>query len=109
MELIKTTQGEYTYPMIYVNANGESRIKGIPVVTNTGVTAGTFLVGDFTKSNLRMREELNIQVGFVNDDFTKNLFTILCEARATHYVKTNHYKAFVKGSFATAKTALLKP
>ena len=109
MELIKTTQGEYTYPMVYVNANGETRIKGIPVVTNTGVTAGTFLVGDFTKSNLRIREDLNIQVGFVNDDFTKNLFTILCEARATHYVKTNHYKAFVKGSFATAKSALLKP
>jgi len=108
MELIKTTQGEYTYPMIYVNSNGDTRIKGIPVLTNTGIATGTFLVGDFTKSNLRIREELNIQVGFVNDDFTKNLFTILCEARATHYVKTNHYKAFVKGTFSTAKTALLK-
>jgi HK97 family phage major capsid protein len=108
MELNKTTTGEYTYAMHY-SADGVVRVKSIPVVENTGITAGTFLVGDFTKSNLRIREDLNIQVGYVNDDFTKNLMTILCEARAVHYVKSNHYNAFVKGTFSTAKTALLKP
>lgn len=109
MQLSKTTTGEYTYAMHYVDVNGVTRVKGIPVVENTGMTVGTFLVGDFTKSNLRIREDLNIQVGYVNDDFTKNLMTILCEARAVHYVKSNHYGAFVKGTFSTAKTALLKP
>jgi HK97 family phage major capsid protein len=109
MQLTKTTTGEYTYAMQYVDANGVTRVKGIPVIENVGMTAGTFLVGDFTKSNLRIREDLNIQVGYVNDDFTKNLMTILCEARAVHYVKSNHYNAFVKGTFSTAKTALLKP
>lgn len=108
MELSKTTTGEYTYAMSYI-VDGIVRVKSIPVVENTGVTAGTFLVGDFSKSNLRIREDLNVQVGYVNDDFTKNLMTILCEARAVHYVKSNHYGAFVKGSFSTAKTALLKP
>ena len=108
MELSKTSQGEYTYAMSYI-VDGVVRVKSIPVVENTGVTAGTFLVGDFSKSNLRIREDLNVQVGYVNDDFTKNLMTILCEARAVHYVKSNHYGAFVKGSFSTAKTALLKP
>jgi HK97 family phage major capsid protein len=109
MQLNKTSTGEYTYAMQYVDANGVTRVKGIPVIENVGMTAGTFLVGDFTKSNLRIREDLNIQVGYVNDDFTKNLMTILCEARAVHYVKSNHYNAFVKGTFSTAKTALLKP
>lgn len=108
MELTKTSQGEYTYAMSYI-VDGIVRVKSIPVIENTGVTAGTFLVGDFTKSNLRIREDLNVQVGYVNDDFTKNLMTILCEARAVHYVKSNHYGAFVKGTFSTAKTALLKP
>lgn len=108
MELTKTSTGEYTYAMSYV-VDGIVRVKSVPVIENTGVTAGTFLVGDFTKSNLRIREDLNVQVGYVNDDFTKNLMTILCEARAVHYVKSNHYNAFVKGSFSTAKTALLKP
>lgn len=108
MELTKTTTGEYTYAMSYV-MDGIVRVKSIPVIENTGITAGEFLIGDFTKSNLRIREDLNIQVGYVNDDFTKNLMTILCEARAVHYVKSNHYGAFVSGSFSTAKTALLKP
>jgi hypothetical protein len=52
---------------------------------------------------------MNIQVGYVNDDFTKNLVTILCEARAAAFVKVNHYGAFVKGNFATAKAALELP
>lgn len=108
MELSKTSQGEYTYAMSYI-VDGIVRVKSVPVIENTGITAGTFLVGDFTKSNLRIREDLNVQVGYVNDDFTKNLMTILCEARAVHYVKSNHYGAFVKGTFSTAKSALLKP
>ena len=105
----KTSAGEYTQPMIYTDASGVKRYNGVEIISNTGIAVGTFLVGDFSKSNLRMREDMNIQVGYVNDDFTKNLFTILCEARATHYVKTNHYGAFVKGTFSTAKAAILKP
>jgi HK97 family phage major capsid protein len=108
-DVTKTSTGEYTMPMIYTDLNGVKRYNGIEIISNTGIAVGTFLLGDFTKSNLRIREDMNIQVGSVNDDFTKNLVTILCEARATHYVKTNHYGAFVKGTFATAKSALLKP
>jgi len=108
-DVTKTTSGEYTMPMIYRDENGVKRYNGITIIENTGMTEGEFLVGDFNKSNLRIREELNIQVGFVNDDFTKNLFTILAETRATHYVKSNHYGAFVKGTFSTSITALTKP
>lgn len=79
---------------------------GIPVVSNTGMTRGDFLVGDFSKSNLGIREDVNIQVGYENDDFTKNLITILAEMRAVHYIKSNHTTAFVKGTFATVQAAL---
>jgi len=105
LELTKTTTGEYTYPvnMMY---GAPKTIYGVPVIENNLVPAGEFYVGDFSKSNLRVREDMNIQVGYVNDDFTKNLITILCEARAAHFVKVNHYDAFVKGDFATAKAAL---
>jgi len=106
MQLTKSSTGEYTYPMFIEGPDGITRVKGIPVVENPGVTAGTFLIGDFTKSNLRIREDMNISVGYVDDDFTNNLMTVLCEARACHFVKTNHYGAFVKGVFATAKAAL---
>lgn len=106
MELEKGTDGHYVLPP-FRSANG-TVISGVPVVSNTGVTAGTFLVGDFTKSAVRFKEGLTFDVGYENDDFTKNFVTILAEARLVHRVKSNHYGAFVTGSFATGK-ALLDP
>jgi HK97 family phage major capsid protein len=107
MDLTKDSSGQYTYPRF--SDDSGMKIKGLPVIENNGVAVGTFLVGDFSKSNLRIREELNVQVGYVNDDFTKNLMTVLCETRACNFVKTNHFGAFVQGDFAVAKAAILKP
>lgn len=107
MDLTKANDGHYVMPP-FTTQDGMS-IGGLRVVANNGVTAGSFLVGDFTKSNLGIREDINIQVGYENDDFTKNLVTILAEVRAVHYIKSNHVGAFVKGTFATAKTALEVP
>lgn len=106
MDMIKVgaSDGRYVIPP-FASANGQT-IAGLQVITNPGVTAGTFVIGDFTKSNLGIREEINIQVGYENDDFTKNLVTILGELRAVHYIKTNHAGAFYKGTFSTVKAAL---
>jgi HK97 family phage major capsid protein len=109
MELTKDSNGAYTYPMFVPMADGITRVKGIPVIENNGVPAGEYLVGDFTKDNLRMRQEMNVQVGYVNDDFTKNLMTVLVEARACNFVKTNDYGAFVKGVFATDIAVIDQP
>lgn len=108
LELTKSTTGEYTYPINMVYGMPKS-VYGVTIIENNLIPAGTFYIGDFTKCNLRVREDMNIQVGYVNDDFTKNLITILCEARACTFVKTNHYNAFIKGDFATAKAALQLP
>ena len=108
MQLTKTTTGEYTTPIFYPSPNGDMRIASLIVVSTTFMTAGNFLVGDMTKSNLRIRENVNIQVGYVNDDFARNMVTILAEARAVHYVKLNDVNAFVRGTIATAITAIAK-
>lgn len=107
MQLVKDAEGRYLLPP-FSTADGMI-VAGLRVVANNGVTVGTFLVGDFKKDNLAIREEINIQIGYVNDDFTKNLVTILAEMRAVNYIKTNHLNAFVQGSFATAITALTLP
>lgn len=109
MQLTKTTTGEYTTPFWYPTPSGEMRVITLVVVPTTFMTAGNFLVGDMTKANLRMRENVNIQVGYVNDDFQRNMVTILAEARAVNYVKLNDVNAFVKGTIATAITAINKP
>ncbi|MDV3568159.1 phage major capsid protein [Elizabethkingia anophelis] len=107
MDLEKGTDGHYILPP-FVTADGQ-RIAGILVIENEAIDEGNFLVGDFTKSNLRIKEEININLGYENDDFTKNLVTILAEMRAVHYIKKHHKPAFVKGVFADAITAINKP
>lgn len=104
MELSKGTDGHYIMPPFA--AQDGSNVAGIRVVANTGVTIDKFLVGDFTKSGVRFKEGLTINVGYENDDFTKNLVTILAEARLVQRVKSNHYGAFVYGDFSDAITAL---
>lgn len=104
MELSKGTDGHYILPP-FASQDG-TNVAGIRVVANTGVTIDKFLVGDFTKSGVRFKEGLTINVGYENDDFTKNLVTILAEARLVQRVKSNHYGAFVYGDFSDAITAL---
>jgi len=107
MQLVKDAEGRYLLPP-FSSADGMT-IAGLRVVANNGVAVGTFLVGDFKKATLAIREDVNIQIGYVNDDFIRNLVTILAEMRAVLYVKSNWLNAFVKGTFATAITALTKP
>lgn len=107
MDLAKASDGHYVLPPFA--SNDGTIVSGIRVVANTGVAVDNFLVGDFTKAGVRFKEGLTINVGYENDDFTKNLVTILAEARLVQRVKSNHYGAFVKGVFSTAITALTKP
>ncbi len=104
MDVSKASDGHYILPPFSTLDN--TIIKGIPIVQNTGITEGDYLVGDFTKSGVRFKEGLTIDVGFENDDFTKNFITILAESRLVHRVKSNHYNAFVTGDFATDKAAM---
>lgn len=106
LKLTKDSTGNYIFP---INMPGISEVINVPVIANPRMTADKFLVGDFTKAQLRIREDVNIQIGYENDDFTKNLVTILAEMRAAAFVKSNHAKAFVYGDFSDAIAALDLP
>lgn len=103
MKLEKDQNGSYLFPVMLP---GISQVINVPIVVNCNMTEGEFLVGDFSKGNLRIREDININIGYENDDFTKNLVTILAEMRLAFYVKSNHTKAFVTGNFTTAIATL---
>lgn len=108
LDLAKDSTGAYALPPFIMP--GGRTIAGVRVIENIGVTANTMVVGDFTKSNLRLREDAMISIGYENDDFTKNLVTILGEIRAVHYIKTNHLKAFVNVTdIDAAIAAILAP
>jgi HK97 family phage major capsid protein len=107
LSLSKTTAGEYTYGAFVVHpVTGDPIIAGLPIISTTWMTEGNFLVADMTRAQVRMREGMNIQVGYEGDDFKRNMVTILCEARLVSFIKANDTGAFVKGVIQTAIVAL---
>jgi HK97 family phage major capsid protein len=56
----------------------------MPVVESEGITENTGLVGDFSMgASLFDREEGAIRVGTIDDQFVRNMQTILAEMRAS--------------------------
>lgn len=85
---------------------GTLSFDGVPVVKSTMVTAGDFLMGDFTKANLDYKKGFTVEIGYNGDNFVKNFKTIRGEVRAVCYVEHNDRTSFVYGNFAIAKAAL---
>jgi len=111
LQLTKSSAGEYTYPM-YLPAqsgDGEMILAGMRIISSTYMTADNYLVGDFSKVNVRFRNNIAMSVGLDQDDFTKNMVTILAEARLVSYVKNNDKPAFVYGVISTDVASILKP
>ena len=76
------------------------------IISTTLVPAGTFLMGNFDKAFLVEKDGVKYDLGYENDDFTKNFVTLRAEWRGAVVVKTNDRTAFVKGTFSTAIASL---
>ncbi len=111
LQLTKASDGMYTYPMFLPtqSGDGEMSIAGMRVISSTYMPVGDYLVGDLSKVNVKFRDDMNLSVGLDTDDFTKNMITILAEARLVSYVKNNQKLAFVYGDIATDVALILKP
>jgi glycosyltransferase involved in cell wall biosynthesis len=64
---------------------------------------------DSTAAEIYTRQGIQVSVGYENDDFSKNMVTVIAEWRGLCVVKANHAGGFVKGTFATDIAAILKP
>jgi hypothetical protein len=105
MNLTKDANGQYILPP-FITADKQI-VSGVRIVANTGITAGTFLVGDFSKLSVKYKKGLTLEMTNTDqDDFVRDMFTVRAIVRLVARVKANDYGAFVKGSFATAISAL---
>lgn len=111
LQLTKGTDSTYTYPMYLPTQDGagEMRVAGMRVISSTYIAQDKYVVGDLSKLNVRFRNDIAMSVGLDSDDFTRNMVTILAEARVVSYVKANQKKAFVVGTISTDITAIDKP
>lgn len=103
MDLVKDNQGR-PLAMEYRDANGKL-YRLTPVETNQ-LPVGSFLVGDMTRFKVRNYQPFSVSYGWVNDDFEKNLVTIIGERRLHAFVAANDTGAFVYDTFANVKTAI---
>jgi len=106
LKLYKVSTTDRRYVDRLVNVGSTLVLDGVPIIETTLVTAGQYLIGDFSLAGLYEKEGINIQMGLDADDFTKNLRTIIAEWRGALVVKNNDRTAFVKGVFATDMAAL---
>lgn len=105
LDLTKDSQGRYVMPA-FSSADG-TRIKSALVIENTGIPAGSFLVGDFRK--LKVGRNGGVRVEFTTSDgtdFVKDIMAIKAVRRLCSYVRINDAGAFYTGVFATVKTEL---
>jgi len=69
------------------STTGQDSLWGIPVVQDPNLPVGTGLVGDFNQGvTLFDREQGAVRVGTVNDQFIRNMQTILAELRVAFVV-----------------------
>lgn len=96
IELLKDTTGRYIIGQPQGNIG--ATLWGLPVVPSMAMTIDKVLVGAFrTGAQLFDRWQTTIETGYENDDFTKNLVTILAEKRLA--LATYRPGAFIYGDF----------
>lgn len=55
---------------------------GVQIVMSNWMPAGSFLIGNLAGSTMAyQRQGAVVEMGYINDDFTKNLVTVRCEER----------------------------
>ncbi len=107
MKLVKDNQGRYVLPP-FTTSNG-TYIDNMRIVPNRKIALGYALVGDFSKFNAFMLEDLMIDIGLDGDDFTKNRRTILAEMELGSFMSEIEVGAFCYDAIATVITAITVP
>jgi HK97 family phage major capsid protein len=106
LEISKSSTGEYTFPYWM---NGQLLVSGLTIVPTTNIAPDTIVIGDFSKLIVKIREDVNMTVGYENDDFTRNMVTILAEARLVQYIKNNQLTAFVSDRISAVIADIVAP
>ena len=99
LDLTKDDNGQYVLPWVF---GGTRNVAGVPIIENSAITAGDFLVGDFRQgAQVFDRRMPSVMVYDQNeDDAINNLVTFVFEERVA--LVTYRGASFIYGDFASA-------
>lgn len=107
-KLAKAVDGHYLLPP-FIAADGTT-VAGVQVVEDPLVAANSLVIGDFTYGTIYREETANITMGFINDQFVRNQWTILAEQVMALLIRVVDEDAFVRvPNITTALAALETP
>ena len=106
MMFAKDANNNYILPPFLNGLN----VDGVSIVTNSGITAGQVLVGDFTKGTVYFRKGIDIRLWDQNEtDPIYGLKTITGDMRATLKLAQPDYYAFCYDAISDITSAISKP
>jgi hypothetical protein len=106
LELVaaKDSRGLPLYPQ--ASLFNQVNIGGMTIVPWEKIPAGQIFVADMSKYNLTNWVPYSVSIGWINDQFITNEFTMLGESRFHAFIKNHDLQAFIYDSIATIKTAI---
>ena len=81
-------------------------LEGITVVPTSEVDPDQFLIGDLSVYTLYVYEGFNINWGYENDDFRRNLVSLTAESRVFGFVPRNHRGALCFDSVSNVQSLI---
>lgn len=84
-------------------------IGGMTIKPWEKIALGKIFVADMSRYNVANYIPFTIRIGWINDQFITNQFTMVGESRFFSYVKKLDEQAFVYDTIATVQAAILKP
>jgi len=84
-------------------------VKGVRIIEDNNIAVGYLLIGDMDLYRIAMHQPFHIKWGWENDDFSRNLVTVIGEMRFHQWYSSNHVGAWVYDTFANIKLAITAP
>jgi HK97 family phage major capsid protein len=106
MKLSKDQNNQYVFPFIFMQGS-RVVVNGVPVIENTAMTAGTYLIGDFARGcQLWVRRGLTLKFydSAAAGDVNKHQTTVVIDERVA--LSMFRTLAFVTDTFAASITEL---
>ena len=83
-------------------------LEGITLVPTGEMSPDEYFIGDMSVYTLYVYENFAISYGYENDDFRRNLISLVAESRMYGFVPMNHYGALVADSVANVAGLIAK-